>query len=435
MNGTKKMTKPRKSDEQLQKELDEKFMHQFELVRGTYTGANQPVSIICRKHPAKIIIKPQASNLLNAPNPQPCEACRQENEAIECAKMTQEFIRMAKLKHGEKTYNYSKTKVGRKGEPIIVICPKEGHGEWQTGPYHATSHKNQSPGGCPKCFEERRGLATKLKAAEKFEYAAKQIHGEKYDYSRVQYIDSKKAVRILCGKDGHGEFLQSPNVHLSGSGCPECGRQKISEEKLIDITDNIFGRLKAVRIQELIYFTASNGKKYPIKKWYCECKCGGSAVVQQGNLVQGLSKSCGCLNSERTAESNMDRELDSLHFEHIARQEAILYFVEVAGYFQKFGYTSKSINERGRQDYTNEFMNEVLTRDVAVPVECVLQEMTRQYWNPLECKKRGYEYWGGWTELRSGLDIEYWKQKAQQLIKECREKGWIEFLDFYFAKE
>ena len=45
-------------------------------------------------------------------------------------------------------------------------------------------------------------------------------HKDKYDYSKVEYIDSKNKVRILCVE--HGEFLQTPNNHLSGQGCYKC---------------------------------------------------------------------------------------------------------------------------------------------------------------------------------------------------------------------
>lgn len=57
---------------------------------------------------------------------------------------------------------------------------------------------------------------------ESFIYKAKQIHGEQYDYSKVELKRiSKDPVCICCKK--HGEFMQLPYVHLKGSGCPVCG--------------------------------------------------------------------------------------------------------------------------------------------------------------------------------------------------------------------
>ena len=56
---------------------------------------------------------------------------------------------------------------------------------------------------------------------EEFIEKARKIHGNKYDYSNVQYINYTTAVCIECPK--HGRFLQKPINHLQLSGCPQCG--------------------------------------------------------------------------------------------------------------------------------------------------------------------------------------------------------------------
>ena len=54
---------------------------------------------------------------------------------------------------------------------------------------------------------------------------AKEIHGDKYDYSLVKYIDNETYVKIICPI--HGVFPQRPNSHLSGKkGCQQCGRKR-----------------------------------------------------------------------------------------------------------------------------------------------------------------------------------------------------------------
>lgn len=50
---------------------------------------------------------------------------------------------------------------------------------------------------------------------------AKEIHGDKYDYSLVDYVNAKTKVEIICPV--HGKFTQIPYNHLSGKGCMECG--------------------------------------------------------------------------------------------------------------------------------------------------------------------------------------------------------------------
>ena len=69
---------------------------------------------------------------------------------------------------------------------------------------------------------------------------AKEIHGDKYDYSKVNYINSQTKVCIICPK--HGEFWQRPNNHLNGWGCSKCSienthkLQKLTIESFIKCT-------------------------------------------------------------------------------------------------------------------------------------------------------------------------------------------------------
>jgi hypothetical protein len=48
----------------------------------------------------------------------------------------------------------------------------------------------------------------------------KKTHGNKYDYSNVNYLSAHKMVSITCAT--HGEFKQTAHSHSSGSGCPSC---------------------------------------------------------------------------------------------------------------------------------------------------------------------------------------------------------------------
>lgn len=57
---------------------------------------------------------------------------------------------------------------------------------------------------------------------EPFNLKAKQIHGDKYNYSLSDYVRSNKKINIICLV--HGSFFQTPNAHLNGQGCPLCGR-------------------------------------------------------------------------------------------------------------------------------------------------------------------------------------------------------------------
>ena len=78
---------------------------------------------------------------------------------------------------------------------------------------------------------------------EEFINKAKEIHQNKYDYSKVEYINDLTNINIICPI--HGMFYQTPNNHLSGKGCPECGKikssvnNKLSQEEVINKINSI----------------------------------------------------------------------------------------------------------------------------------------------------------------------------------------------------
>lgn len=75
---------------------------------------------------------------------------------------------------------------------------------------------------------------------EKFINKARKIHGNKYDYSKVECIDSKTKVCIICPI--HGEFWQKPNKHINcKQGCPKCAGRKLSTEEIREKLIEIFG--------------------------------------------------------------------------------------------------------------------------------------------------------------------------------------------------
>jgi hypothetical protein len=131
---------------------------------------------------------------------------------------TEEFIQKAKLVHGDK-YNYSKVEYINNHTKVTIICPK--HGEFKQQP---ANHLNNM--GCPKCVGN-----IKLTTTD-FLSKAKEIHGDKYDYSKVEYVGIFNHVKIICPI--HGEFEQTPRQHLKGRGCYKCGgTQKYTQNEYV----------------------------------------------------------------------------------------------------------------------------------------------------------------------------------------------------------
>jgi hypothetical protein len=83
---------------------------------------------------------------------------------------------------------------------------------------------------------------TKKKTTEQFIFEATEIHGYKYDYSLVEYINVKSKVKILCKI--HGVFEQTPDMHLSKRGCWYCGgSKKLTNNEFIQRSEKIHDKI------------------------------------------------------------------------------------------------------------------------------------------------------------------------------------------------
>ena len=130
-------------------------------------------------------------------------------------KMTkEEFIEKSNKIHGIGRYDYSE--VDYKGNKINVwiICPN--HDELYKFPQTPNAHLSGE--GCPLCYGK-----FKL-TLEEFIEKSNKIHGiGRYDYSKVNYINNRTEVIIICpNHDEPYEFPQKPTDHLSGKGCSLC---------------------------------------------------------------------------------------------------------------------------------------------------------------------------------------------------------------------
>ena len=65
---------------------------------------------------------------------------------------------------------------------------------------------------------------------DEFITQARQVHGDKYDYSKTVYTSAISKATITCLT--HGDFAQRPNDHTSGkNGCPKCKADSIRNSK------------------------------------------------------------------------------------------------------------------------------------------------------------------------------------------------------------
>lgn len=142
-------------------------------------------------------------------------------------KTTAEFIIEAKNVHGEK-YDYSKTVYEGSLKKVCITCPK--HGDfWQIAEGHLRG------AGCPQCH-----TLSKRSNRDVFVSKCREVYGDLYDYSKVEYVHNKEKVCVICPK--HGEFWVTPNNHLRGSRCPACyGTPRKTTEQFIKEAKKIHG--------------------------------------------------------------------------------------------------------------------------------------------------------------------------------------------------
>lgn len=144
-------------------------------------------------------------------------------------KTTEDFIIQAKQLHGDDKFNYSLVKYINAYEDVIIICNKCKCEFLHSPKEHLTRKKDY----CPKCY----GF---YKTNEEFIKEAKEIHGDEYDYSLVDYINAKTKIKIICKK--HGIFEQTPNKHISRKdNCPKCRNLHRTTEEFINQLKQIHG--------------------------------------------------------------------------------------------------------------------------------------------------------------------------------------------------
>lgn len=123
----------------------------------------------------------------------------------------QEFIEQANIIHGYK-YKYDNVNYINRQTAIDIICPKHGLFSQKPG-YHLVG------AGCSKCGHEKT-IAHKTSKLSDFIARSISVHGGKYCYDKVLYVNTTTRVEIICPT--HGVFWQLPHNHTGGRGCKQC---------------------------------------------------------------------------------------------------------------------------------------------------------------------------------------------------------------------
>jgi predicted nucleic-acid-binding Zn-ribbon protein len=202
---------------------------------------------------------------------------------------TEEFVNRAKAIHGD-TYGYEFVNYVGNNTPVSIVCKI--HGVFSQRP-----SVHWLGGGCIKCgyVNTGKGLTSNT---DEFIKKAVAIHGERYDYSLVDYKLATKKISIICKI--HGVFEQVPNSHLRGVNCPKCGAISIGR-KLSSNKEKFVSRANAVHGNKYDYsLVRYNGKD---NKVMIICTKHGEFEQSPHNHMAGD----GCPKCGREALSNLKK--------------------------------------------------------------------------------------------------------------------------------
>lgn len=207
----------------------EEFIEKAKVIHGDkydyslvdYINAKTRISIICPEHG---VFEQRPDNHLEGNG---CPLCGNLTISKKLSKKSKAFIEQAKQIYGDK-YDYSTIDYTNSQSKIKVICPKHGCFEIRAG-HFLQGH------ACRYCGIDKTTNFLK-DDLNSFVQKAREIHGDKYDYSLVDYENTYKKIKIICPV--HGEFEQRPNNHLNGYGCPICSESKGERKIRIFLKNN-----------------------------------------------------------------------------------------------------------------------------------------------------------------------------------------------------
>lgn len=171
-----------------------------------------------------------------------------------------EFVFKSKQVHKIGAYTYPEQKYTNTNSKVKIFCVEGNHYFMQLGKTHLMGK------GCYKCKHIKRRTGLK-----KFIIKANKIHKNTYTYPNQEYINSYTKLKINCNNCGLN-FLQSPVVHLSGSGCPNCGRKK-ANKNIKKTFESFVEKSNKIHFNKYKYFKNGYTDRRYKAKIYCKvCK-------------------------------------------------------------------------------------------------------------------------------------------------------------------
>ncbi len=190
-----------------------KHGNKYDLSQVKYTVAKAKIKPICKIHGPFTVLP---ANFLRGTG---CPKCASSTQitTMNAAAMRKNIVNDFIAVHGDK-YDYSKVKYQGICAKVTIICN-------QHGPFEQSPRNHLDDKGCPQCGNQARTEAQRLTQSEVLA-RFKEIHGERFDYSKFHYKDSKTKSTIICREVGHGPFQMNAQAHFNEQACPRCAEPK-----------------------------------------------------------------------------------------------------------------------------------------------------------------------------------------------------------------
>ena len=375
----------------------------FDYSKVVYRSTSSKVEIICKKHGSFF------QSPYNHMSGQKCPSC--SGRPIYTTKT---FIENSKKIHGNK-YDYSKSKYISSKIKVIIRCPI--HGNFEQSP---NSHFRGN--GCQECYNKKRGDSLRH-TTESFIKKSKKVHGNKYDYTKVDYTNTKKKVTIICLE--HGEFTQSPSQHLIGQGCLRC-----SNHPVFDTTSFIEDSIKI------------HGDKYDYSKVkYVNtktkvkiiCRIHGEFEQTPNNHLRGQGCGvCGIINTGLLQRSNTEQFIKDSIIIHgnqydYSKVDYVKNNLKVKIICPKHGVFKQTPNGHLNGSGCVECGHEKVSRDIRLPFETFLTRSKRVHGKTYDYDEETYTLYTEKMRIICPVHGEFYQTPHSHISMStgCRKCGYI----------
>ena len=201
--------------------------------------------------------------------------------------------------HGD-NYDYSKVDYQGNNTEVIIICRE--HGEFKQLP---KTHKRGN--GCQQCGNEKKNKSKKNNNAIKLILQFEEVHGKKYNYSKVDYQGNDTEVIIICRE--HGEFKQLPRTHKRGNGCQQCANKNRGIQKKQTASEKFIK--ESIEKHGDYYDYSKVDYQGAHTKVIIICPKHGQFKQSPSNHLQGYGcQKCGVFNSHQKANKTKEEYLN-----------------------------------------------------------------------------------------------------------------------------